>query len=85
MSNDIEQARAARMKKLEGADGEKCVEIASDLVEAVDPEGRIDIEAIALMIAAIALCDAFDIGRDTQLDIFANLLKKLEYPAAVLK
>lgn len=82
---DIEEARTARMKKLEGADGERCVEIASELVQAVDPDGRIDIEAIALLVAGIALCDAFGIARDTQLDIFANLLTKLDNPAAVIK
>lgn len=85
MTSDIERARAARLAKLEGEQSLEATRIARALVEQLGPEVNAGVESIALMIATIAVCDAFGIPRATMVESFTDLAKRLSYPAAVIE
>lgn len=86
--NDIEQAQRARADKtlLDGAHEARRIAEAyvGQLSPALQPL-EVARESIALMIAVIAVCDAFGTTRAMAIEIFTDLATKLAYPAAVIE
>lgn len=85
---DIEEARKAREAKAEEMRSHTATQIAASYVEAMSADADAfgaATQSTALMIAVIAVCDAFGITRATAVECFTDLAKNLTYPAAVIK
>jgi hypothetical protein len=89
MTNDIEKARVAREQRAFAEGAAEARAIATTLVEGLpcDLQQPLDIavNCQALMIAAIAVCDACGTPREMAIQLFTNLAKGLTHPVAVIE
>lgn len=86
--NDIERAQRARADKALREGAHEAQGIAKAYVECLSPAllpVEVARESIALMIAVIAVCDAFGTTRAMAIEIFTNLANGLAYPSAVIE
>jgi hypothetical protein len=88
VTNDIEKARTAREQRafVEGAAEARA--IATILVEGLSSNLQpleLAVQCQALMIAAIAICDACGTSREAAIALFINLATGLSHPAAVFE
>lgn len=86
--NDIEKARAAREHRAFADGAAEAVVMAKKLVEGLTGGMQpieIAVQTQALMIAALAVCDACDTPRELAIQLFTNLAKNLSHPVAVFE
>lgn len=88
MTNDIERARHDRDQRAFREGAAEAQAIATTLVEGLPcdlPPLELAVQCQALMIAALAVCDACGTSREMAIELFTNLATKLSCPVAVFE
>jgi hypothetical protein len=86
--SDIERAQRARVERALKDGAVEACSLAKTYVQCLSPELKpleVAVETHGLMIAVIAVCDAFGTSRELAIELFTKLARDLAFPSAVLE